>query len=263
MTTSCIVTNFQNYTELTESECELLDSLEKSPTAYRRHSFVWEQGDSSDNFYTVRKGWACSFRDMEDGSRQVLDIYVPGDIIGLREFAFRKRISGLMVLTNAELCAFPKRRLTEVFARSSLLCNIFFMIAARDQAILVERLINLGRRTARQKLAHFMLEMSGRLNRTCADIVDCDHLPLTQVLIADALGLSSVHVNRSLQELRENKLILVGSSGINLLDKDGLRGLCGFDPSYLEEDMESMLAAVRDLQLGRQAHADSEESWSQ
>ena len=244
MTTSCIIRHFQHYAELSQKDHNLLTSLEKSPRTFNRNTVLWEQGDKSDHFYTVREGWACTYRNMEDGSRQVLDIYVPGDVIGLREFAFRRRISNLLVISNASLCPFPKSRLSEVFESSRLLCNLFFMISARDQAILVERLINLGRRSAREKVAHFLLEMGHRLDKACIDVYDCNHLPLTQVLLADALGLSTVHINRTLSELKQENRVSMGPDGINILDRDGLVEVAGFDPEYLQEDIDGMLRAI-------------------
>ena len=241
MTTSCIIRHFQHYAELSPEDENLLNSLEKSPRDYARHTVLWQQGEASDQFYTVRHGWACTYRNMPDGSRQVLDVYVPGDVIGLREFAFRRRVSNLLAITDASLCPFPKSRLAEVFECSKLLCNLFFMISARDQAILVERLINLGRRTAREKIAHFLLEMAHRLDKACINVHDCNHLPLTQVLLADALGLSSVHINRTLSELKQEKRVSMGPGGITLLDRDGLVDVAGFDPEYLQEDVDSML----------------------
>lgn len=206
-------------------------------------------GDLSEEFYSVKKGWAYSFRDMENGARQILDVYVPGDVIGLRDFAFRRRVSGLKLLTDGVLCAFPKARLTEVFAESLLLCNIFFMIASRDQAILVERLVNLGRRSAREKLAHFLVEMASRLEKTNTRVANHLHLPLTQALLADSLGLSVVHVNRIFHELKEEKLVDSPNSGIRLLDIEGLKKVACFDPSYLDEDLDGILK-----QAGNQDH---------
>lgn len=244
MESSCIVKHFQHYASISVAEQNLLGSLEKSPKEYSKNSYLWCQGDPSEEFYSVKKGWAYSFRDMEDGARQVLDVYVPGDIIGLRDFGFQRRVSGLRLLTNGVLCAFPKARLTEVFAESLLLCNIFFMIAARDQAILVERLVNLGRRSAREKLAHFLVEMARRLEKTNTQATNHIHLPLTQTLLADALGLSVVHVNRTFHELKEENLVESPNSGIKLLDIEGLREVARFDPSYLEEDLDSVLKGV-------------------
>lgn len=245
MDTSCIIKHFEFYSALTDQDKNLLDSLEKAPRTVRKNESVWQQGAATDHFYTVRKGWVYTYRNMEDGARQVLDIFVPGDIVGLREFAFKKRISGLTALTDAEICPFPKKRMIDVFSQSLLLCNIFFIIASRDQAILLERLVNLGRRSAKAKLAHFLVEISRRLEKTNVNTSNHYRLPLSQGLLADALGLSAVHVNRTFQELKEERLINPGHGGIELLDVDGLKKLAGFDPSYLEEDPHDMLAEVR------------------
>lgn len=249
MEKSCIIKHFEHYSPLTENDKLLLDSLEKSPREYRKNTSVWTQGEPSNHFYTVSKGWVYSYRNMEDGSRQILDVYVPGDVVGLREFAFNKRITGLTVMSDAVLCAFPKSRLTEVFAESLLLCSIFFMISATDQAILLERLVNLGRRSARQKLAHFLLEISKRLQKTNVTINNHLTLPLTQTLLADALGLSAVHVNRVFKELREENLIEQTNGHVKLIDVDGLREVAGFDASYLQENIEPMLQQARQMQL--------------
>lgn len=243
MDSSCIVRHFQHYAAISAAEKALLDSLEKTPKAYSKNSYLWTQGDTTEEFYSIKKGWAYSFRDMEDGARQVLDIYVPGDIIGLRDFAFKRRTSGLRLLTDSVVCPFPKNRLTEVFAHSLPLCNIFFMIASRDQAILVERLVNLGRRSAREKLAHFLLEMDRRLEKTHSMVSEHSALPLTQILIADALGLSVVHVNRVFQELKEENLVL-SNSGIELLDREGLKQVANFDSYYLEEESDAELGSA-------------------
>jgi CRP-like cAMP-binding protein len=229
---------------LAPKDKELLTSLERGPESFTRDRILWRQGAASDYFYTVSNGWAFSYRDMPNGKRQVLDIYVPGDIIGLREFAFDKRITNLMTLTEAELCAFPKTRLPEVFSSSTLLCSIFFMISARDQSILLERLVNLGRRSAREKLAHFLVELSNRLEKTNAAVANHLELPLGQRLLADALGLTTVHVSRTFQEMKEEGLISIANAEIMLLDIAGLRQIGGFEPDYLEADLGSFLRQI-------------------
>ncbi|ENO12967.2 Crp/Fnr family transcriptional regulator [Marinobacter nanhaiticus D15-8W] len=255
MNGSCIIKHFEHYSPLSDSDKALLDSLEKGPKSYVKGTTVWDQGSSSDHFYTVKNGWAFSHRVLEDGSRQVLDIFVPGDIVGLREFAFNKRVSGLTVMSDAELCAFPKTRLTEVFAESVVLCNIFFMIAARDQAILLERLVNLGRRSAREKLAHFLVEIFERLKKTNSDVGARSKLPLTQPMLGDALGLSAVHVNRVFRELKDEGLISPGKGDVELLDIKGLEEVAHFDHTYLQEDIDDMLEQARKLQSGSNRRA--------
>lgn len=230
---SCIIRHFQSYEDIDKENQQLLRSLEEGPQRWPKHSVLWQQGDKSDSFYTLTKGWACSFRDMEDGTRQVLDVFVPGDIIGLREFGFQTRITSVIMLTDGVLCSFPRHHLDSVFARSLVLCNLMFMIISRDQAILLERLVNLGRRSAREKLAHFLVELSYRLQRTNVDVENCLSLPLSQNILADALGLTVVHVNRTLQDFRQEGLVSTGNSHLELQDIRGLEEIAGFDAFYL------------------------------
>ncbi|SFR53809.1 transcriptional regulator, Crp/Fnr family [Marinobacter daqiaonensis] len=231
---SCIVRHIKSYGEIDQKDEGLLLSLEDGPCEWSKNAILWNQGEESDCFYTLKKGWVCAFRDLEDGSRQVLDIYVPGDIVGLREFAFQKRITSVVVLREAELCAFPKSHLAEIFSRSRTLSSIFFMITARDQAVLLERLVNLGRRSAREKLAHFLAEISHRLQRTNAQVESHLSLPLSQGVLADALGLSAVHVSRTFREFRLEGLVSTDNAHVKLLDIKGLEAVAGFDDFYLE-----------------------------
>ncbi|WP_114417058.1 Crp/Fnr family transcriptional regulator [Marinospirillum perlucidum] len=239
---SCIIKHFQSYTNIDDKDQQLLLSLEKGPQEWSKNAILWQQGDKSDSFFTLNKGWACSFRDMEDGSRQVLDVFVPGDIIGLREFAFQTRITSVVLLTDAVLCSFPRQHLDSIFASSLTLCNLMFMIIARDQAILLERLVNLGRRTAREKLAHFLVELAHRLGRTNALVEKHLSLPLTQNILADALGLTSVHINRTLQDFRQEGLLNTGNCHLELLNIKGLAEVAGFDAFYLETSVFSQPA---------------------
>lgn len=231
---SCIVKHFESYAKLDEKDRQLLLSLEEGPQEWPKNSILWQQGDKSDCFYTLSKGWACSFRNMEDGTRQVLDVYVPGDIVGLREFSFQTRITSVVMLSDAELCAFPREHLDHIFSSSLVLSSVMFMITSRDQAILLERLVNLGRRSAREKLAHFLVELSYRLLRTNAHVENHLSLPLNQSVLGDALGLTAVHVSRTFQEFRQEGLLNTGNSHLELLDIKNLEAVAGFDAFYLE-----------------------------
>lgn len=237
MTESCIVRHFTHFRTLDQSDIELLQTLEQDPVHFRKNTIVWNEHDEESHFYTVKSGWVCSYHNLEDGSRQILDVFVPGDIIGLRECAFRHRLVSLLTLTDAELCPFPQERLGLVFSRSSVLSRLFFVVSATDQAILLQRMINLGRRNALQKLAHFLVEICERLKRACVEVEDTFYLPFSQAMLGDTLGLSSVHVNRTCKTLREMGLIGRRHHALDVLDLEGLKQLAGFDPAYLEQDL--------------------------
>ena len=118
----------------------------------------------------LRSGWAYSYRHLENGDRQILEVFLPGDIIGLREFAFSQRLENVRMISDGVICHFPHKRMLEVFRESLSLTSVMFAIASRQQALLTERLVNLARRSARKKMAHFLNEMYLRLRQTNDDI---------------------------------------------------------------------------------------------
>lgn len=235
---SCIIRHFSHYGELSRNDKQLLADLEQSPTEVKADHVLWQEGDSAREFCTLSRGWAYSFRHMEDGSRQILEIYLPGDIIGLREFAFRERLTGVAMLEDGVLCHFPHRRLVNVFRESLTLTTIFFAISSHQQALLTERLVNLARRSARQRLAHLIYEMFVRLERTKARQGNSIRLPLSQQHLGDALGLSSVHVSRTLTAFREEGLVLRSRQRIELPDPEALAREAEFGDAYLNDGIE-------------------------
>lgn len=241
MRESCIANHFRHYASLGPQELKFLESLEQRPVSHPRNSMIWHEGSEASHFYILRRGWAYSSRILNNGSRQVLDLFLPGDIVGLREYAYKSRLNAVHAITDVELCVFPKNRLQSVFATSPLLGQLFFALASQSQALLLERIINLGRRSARQRVSHLLAELSVRLDRSPSANGDRDMLPLSQTLLADLLGLSAVHINRTMRGLREDGLIELHHQTIKLVDIGGLKEISGFNPAYLTDEFISLL----------------------
>lgn len=242
---SCIVRHFSYYYELSENDKSLLLALEQSPMAVETGTTLWEEGDEAKEFCTLKKGWAYSYRFLENGSRQLIELYLPGDIIGLREFAFSQRLAGVKMVEDGEVCFFPHQHLLDLFRRSFVLTSILFAIASRQQVLITERLVNLARRNARQKLAHFLLEISQRLSQTqTGSLSDSFHLPLSQELFADLLGLSPVHVSRTFSALHEAGLVHRERHHVTLHDLQALKREADFDERYLIDNMRPLFSGL-------------------
>lgn len=236
MQQSCLAKHFQQFALLSPQDLHFLESLDVKPESWPRNANIWREGSDASHFYVLNSGWAYSSRILQDGSRQILDIFVPGDIIGLRDLACRQRLNAAHTVTEVELCAFPQHHLRALFQNSSALGQLFFSLAAQGQALLAERIINLGRRSARQRVAHVLAELSTRLEESTAENVQRDVVPLSQTLLADLLGLSAVHINRTIRGLREDRLIDLQYQSITLLDVVGLKEVSGFNPAYLRQE---------------------------
>jgi CRP-like cAMP-binding protein len=229
---SCIIAQFNRLVELNDEERQLLAALERDPGEYPAGASLIRVGDRNRPFFTLKSGWACAVRELADGQRQVLDIFLPGQVMGLREIGFDRSMTEIHALTDITACPFPRQRLTEIFDRSPRLTDLFFLLLAREQSMLVERVVNIGRRNAVQRLAHFIVELKVRLQLDSNEL----ELPMNQAIIGDTLSLSAVHVSRTFRELRKMGLIETDNGTLGIRDFDGLIELATFDRAYLDCD---------------------------
>jgi CRP-like cAMP-binding protein len=229
---SCIVSQYQQLTELDAGEKALLRELEQAPKEYAEGDLLAEAGLRSEHFFTIIDGWVCAERTLEDGRRQILDLFTPGHIAGLREITFHTNLCDFRALTPVTACPFPRKHLNVIFDQAPRLGDLLFLVLAREQSMLVERVINIGRRNAAERLAHFLIEIKARL-RSKSDTIE---LPMTQSAIGDALSLSAVHVSRTFQQLCELGFISKDHASISIIDLDGLIEFGGFERAYLDID---------------------------
>lgn len=240
---SCIIRHFSHYCTMTKEEKALLDELEQSPTEVKAGESLWEENDAAQHFCTLRSGWAYSYRHLENGSRQILEVFLPGDIIGLREFAFSQRLAGVRMIEDGVICCFPHHRIMSLFRQSLTLTTVMFAISSRQQVLMTERLVNIARRSARKKMAHFLLEMHQRLRQTGTGSGCNLRLPLSQELLADLLGLSSVHVSRTFTTLSREGLVHRERHDVVIPNLEALVGEAEFDDRYLVDNLRPLFQA--------------------
>ena len=233
MAQSCIIKHFQDFAELTRPEIELLRTLERDQRSYAAGETLRASGDPAAVFFTLTDGWACASRCLADGERQVMDLFLPGQVMGLREIGYDHALSDFVAITDIQACPFPKARLTEVFDSAPRLADLFMLTLARDQSILLERVVNLGRRSAEERVAHFLVEMKTRV----APDAPSFQLRMKQGVIGDALGLSAVHVSRTLRALSDRGLISKTGKTVRIDDLQALIEFSDFNPTYLQRNV--------------------------
>ncbi|NYS78050.1 MULTISPECIES: Crp/Fnr family transcriptional regulator [Halomonadaceae] len=219
---------------LSPEDKALLLGLELSPRYMSASEVLWQESEEADLFCVVKEGWAYSYRNLKNGSKQVLKFYLPGDIIGIRDFGFTRRLASAAMINKGVICPFSYQQLFELFGRSSLAAGIV-ATATRQQAQLSERLIYLGKYSAHEQLAHFLYEIYLRLKRIKVVKDNSFFMPLTQELISDALGMSPVHVSRTFSMLREEGLVIRNRQHVKLPDPEALARLVEFNDSYIDE----------------------------
>jgi CRP-like cAMP-binding protein len=179
------------------------------------------------------RGWAARYKTLRDGSRQIVDFVIPGDFCDLHVALLSEIDHGMVALTDCDLARIDKEQIAELTSENSRIVRAMWWSTLVDQSILREWVLNVGRRDAYGRLGHLFCEMHFRMKR--AGLVEDDQLPLpvTQAELADATGLTAIHVNRTLRRLRSEGLIETRGGTLTILDVPALRKAAGFNPAYL------------------------------
>ena len=224
------------FVALSDNEMSALNRLHGRRKAFPAGKDMVHQGQTDQAAYILASGWVCSYKILADGTRQIVDFQIPGDFLGLRSVLFRTSDHNIEPVTKVEASEVLVRDLLETFNQTPRLATAVLWAASRDEAMVVEHLVSIGRRDAKERMAHFLLELGARLKLVGLGDPSGYACPLSQYLLADTLGLSAVHVNRVLRELREDGLVTFQHGQVEIHDLDGLVDLAEFDKTYLDHD---------------------------
>ncbi|WGI24298.1 Crp/Fnr family transcriptional regulator [Halomonas alkaliantarctica] len=233
------------YMALSQAERTLISDLHQSckPVAAGRR--LVDQGQSNHLAYILSAGWACSYKILPNGARQIVDFHIPGDFLGLRHVLLHTSDHTIESITDSEVADVPVKELLEILSRNPRLVTAVLWAASRDEAMVVEHLVNIGRRSAVGRMAHFLLELGSRLKLVGLGDKQGYVCPLTQYHLADALGLTAVHVNRVLRQLRENGLLTFRHGVVTFDDYHALSTMADFDPTYLDQAGTTSIVTMR------------------
>ncbi len=192
------------------------------------------EDSSPDHLYLLSAGWAYRYITMRSGGRQIPALIVPGGVCNLDNLLLERANFGVRALTRATVLALPRGQALALAAEHPGVGRAFTWLAVAENAILSQWALGLGRRSALGRLAHLLCELSIRAGASDAG-EDSFELPMTRELIADTLGLTPIHVNRTMQYLRAEGFISTAGRTMTILDLDRLRSVAEFDPSYLNQ----------------------------
>lgn len=220
---------------LRSPNADRLDTIEGFKTGeitLERGEQALVQGARSAHVYTVLDGVLIRFRLLDDGRRQIINFVFPGDLVGLQAALNEPMSHAVEAITPARMCAFPRDRFVEFIGQFADLSYDLVWLAAKEEAALEEHLVALGQRNARERIAYLALFLIERAEGTCLN--DGPHrlvISVTQGQIADMLGLSLVHTNRSLQALRREEMVRWTLNAIEIPDMEAVRRYVQFDRS--------------------------------
>jgi CRP/FNR family transcriptional regulator, anaerobic regulatory protein len=188
---------------------------------------LYDQGDAAGSVYILLDGWAFRYRVLGDGRRQIVDFTLPGALLGYG--VDRTMTHGVEARTVCDFWAIPRAQFEQLLVRYPRLAMRVVELLARNEAIALERLMTLGRQSARERIAHLLVELIARAREAGKRVTERGFtLPLTQTHIADATGLTAVHVCRTLAVLRKSGLCVLRNGRLQILDMKKLIVEAGF-----------------------------------
>jgi len=239
-----LVGKLSAFASLTARELSVLADLHRRKRRFKAGVDLVHQGQTDQSAYILTSGWVCSHKGLPDGSRQIVDFQIPGDFLGLRSLLFRTADHNIETVTSIEVSEVQQNDLMNAFEAAPRLAVAVLWAASRDEAMVVEHLVGIGRRSAFDRTAHLLLELGARLKLVGMGTKAGYFCPLSQYMLADALGLSAVHINRVLRQLREDNLLTFQKGRVVFDDFDRLVARVGFDTGYLDHDGPTLREAV-------------------
>ena len=219
---------------LTPEELPTLNEIIASARPVRRRQDIVHEGRRSRAIYLVLEGLLIRYRITRDGQRQVVNIVVPGDVAGTPSCFFDGALFSVRTLTNAVVAAVSVETLSGLLETQPHLAAKLFWLCSCDAALCAEHVVVVGRRSARERIAHFFLELLIRLQPIGLADATSFEMPFSQDVICDALGLSLAYVNRELRGLMADGLVVIADRRVTITDVDALSDLADFEQRYLK-----------------------------
>jgi PAS domain S-box-containing protein len=222
------------YATLTREDIALLGLMEKKRRFVPARQRVEIGASSANRPWLIGNGWVYSYRTLASGERQVMGFHLPGDLIGASGPGGDRAGTSHVAVTDCVLCEFDRAMVMKLRRSETMLPDALNWCDAREEAILQQHLISVGRRSAIARVAHLLLELGARLKLVgLAD--DAGYTcPLSQELLGDALGLTKIHINRMLRELRELGCLTFRNGEVSFGDMARLTELAEYDAAYLD-----------------------------
>ncbi|ODT50803.1 Crp/Fnr family transcriptional regulator [Devosia sp. 63-57] len=225
----CPLRAMPSFRPFTSEELKFVSSFKSGELVAETGSSILMEGAHSAHLYTVLSGWAFRYKTLVDGRRQILNYLLPGDLVGLQGSVIGEMDHSVEALSPLVLCVFQRDRLDELFRNHPGLGFDVTWLAAREERMLDEHLLSLGRRSALERAAYLLSFLCERAANVGMGGKGTTSLPLSQQHVADTLGLSIVHTNKTLRRLGNMKLIRWHDRSCEVIDVAGLREIAGWE----------------------------------
>jgi len=220
-------------TRISPEEERLIRDLVSENRRIRADETLIHAGEEVTTSISLLDGWMARSKDLQSGDRQFTELHIAGDFVDLHGFTLKRLDHDLLTLSECSIGLVPHERLRKLTESHPRLARVYWLLTNIDAAIHRETALSLGQRSAIGRMAHLFCELYLRLEIVGQARDGGYEFPLTQRELAECLGLTVVHANRTLQELRRRGLVELENRHLAILDRRGLEGIAEFDPGYL------------------------------
>ncbi len=228
-----LVVKLEQRDGLTPEERAVLENATSSIETFKANEDIVREGDTADHSCLILEGWTVRSKSLADGRRQITAFHIPGDFVDLHSFLLKPMDHTVTALTPCKMALTPHSALRRITEEHPHLTRMLWLSTLIDSAIHREWLVAIGRLSATAHLANLLCELYLRLKVVGLAKDHAFDFPVTQQVLADALGLSTVHVNRVVQELRRDGLVQWRGAHVTIKDWSAMTRLAEFDPTYL------------------------------
>ncbi|MDG4892334.1 Crp/Fnr family transcriptional regulator [Mesorhizobium sp. WSM4976] len=234
-----LIRKLEKFTRLSQADKEMLVRI----AAQRIRRFtaredIIHEGEKPEFINLINEGWACRYKTLDDGRRQIIAFFLPGDLCDLNVFILKEMDHSIGAITPVAISEISRTDFDEMMIGHPRITQALWWESLVAAAIQREWTVNLGQRDALERMAHLLCELFIRLEASgCTSDNSCE-FPLTQTELGETLGMSTVHVNRTLQELRASNLIVLKDRTLTIPNLQALQDVALFNANYLHLDRE-------------------------
>lgn len=232
ISSNLLVRKLESFHPLSREDKDLLSLHTEAVREIEAKRDIIHEGQAPENVFLILSGFACRYKITNDGRRQIMAYLVPGDFCDFQVFILKEMDHSIGTLSRCTVVELSRQTVLDLTERPAI-ARAFWWACLVDAAVLREWLVNVGQRDAEPRIAHLLCELLMRLEAVGLVKDNAFRLPITQIDLADTVGITNVHANRMLTSLRDDGLIEINSQSMIIKDVQRLKKLSGFNPNYL------------------------------
>ena len=226
--------------ELTAEDALALEDATSNPRCYVARQDLIREGDEPGPVFVVLEGWACRYKILPSGTRQIMAFLMPGDACDLHIKLLAEMDHSIQAITTAMVATVARTKMQAMMDGHPNIARAMYTAQLVDEGIMRAWIVSMGRRSSTERVAHLMCELYLRARSIGLTGAGEFALPLSQLVLADALGMTAVHVNRVLKDLRLAGAMAVKRGSVTILDPEKLVQIAGFDENYLHRRLRQV-----------------------